>query len=309
METRPQRVHESVAERRPGALTGGAPTQAGRAPEDFDIARLRHVRPRHYGRMVSVALILAFALFIVVSFARGQIDWTTTGEYFAWPTVMRGLVNTIWISVASMVLGIVLGVACAVARGSPNPVLRAVAIFYAWFFRGTPVILQLLIWFNLALVFPHIGIPGLWQERTVYIITPAFAALVGLGLNEGAYISEIVRAGMLSVDRGQFEAAKSIGMSYFLSLRRIIMPQAMRVVIPPLGNEFIGLLKTSSLASIIGFSDLLRNAQDIYYNNAKVIELLMVAGFWYLAVVSVASVGQMGLERRFGRGYASTARR
>lgn len=267
------------------------------------------MRPRHYGRIVAVVLILAFAAFIVVSFARGQIDWATTGEYLAWPTIMRGLVNTIWISVASMAAGIVLGVLCAVARGSPNPVLRAVAIFYAWFFRGTPVILQLLIWFNLALVFPKLGIPGVWEGRTVDIITPAVAALVGFGLNEGAYISEIVRAGMLAVDRGQYEAAKSIGMSYWLALRRIIMPQAMRVVIPPLGNEFIGLLKTSSLASIIGFSDLLRNAQDVYYDSGKVIELLAVAGFWYLVVVSVASIGQVGLERRFGRGYGGAAQR
>jgi polar amino acid transport system permease protein len=114
---------------------------------------------------------------------------------------------------------------------------------------------------------------------------------------------------LLAVDRGQYEAAKSIGMSYLQALRRIIMPQAMRVVIPPLGNEFIGLLKTSSLASIIGFSDLLRNVQDIYYNSGKVIELLMIAGFWYLVVVSVASVGQAGLERRFGRGHAAGPRR
>ena len=274
------------------------------AAEDLDIARLRHVRPRYYGRWAAVVLIVAFVAFIVVSFARGQIDWETSGEYLFWPTIMHGLVNTIWISIASMALGIVLGVLCAVARGSPNPVLRGVAMFYAWFFRGTPVILQLLIWFNLALVFPKLGIPGVWQMRTVDLITPTFAALFGLGLNEGAYISEIVRAGMIAVDRGQYEAAKSIGMSYSQALRRIIMPQAMRVVIPPLGNEFIGLLKTSSLASIIGFSDVLRNAQDIYYNSGKVIELLMIAGFWYLVVVSVASVGQAGLERRFGRGHA-----
>jgi len=164
------------------------------------------------------------------------------------------------------------------------------------------VVLQLLVWFNLALVFPRIGVPGIWDVRTVNIITPVVAALVGLGLNEGAYVSEIVRAGMLSVDRGQYEAAQAIGMSYGRALRRIIMPQAMRVVIPPLGNNFIGLLKTSSLASIIGFSELLHSVQDIYYNNVRVIELLCVAGFWYLVVVSVLSVGQAMLERRFGRG-------
>ena len=208
-----------------------------------------------------------------------------------------------------MAIGIVLGVLCAVSRGSPNPVLRGVALFYAWFFRGTPVILQLLLWFNLALVFPKIGIAGIWQVKTIAVLTPTVATLLGLGLNEGAYVSELVRAGLVSVDRGQYEASLSIGMGYTQSLRRIILPQAMRVIIPPLGNEFIGLLKLSSLASIIGFSDLLRNAQDVYYENAKVIELLMVAGFWYLVVVSLLSVGQVALERRFGRGHSGSARR
>jgi len=168
---------------------------------------------------------------------------------------------------------------------------------------------RLLIWFNLALVFPRLGIPGIWTGRTVDIITPVVATLVGLGLNQGAYTSEIVRAGLLSVDSGQHEAAKSIGMSYFTALRRIILPQAMRVVVPPLGNEFIALVKFTSLASIIGFSDLLRNVQDIYYVNAKVIELLMVAAFWYLVVVTLLSVAQSALERRYGRGFASGVRR
>ena len=277
--------------------------------EEVDVARLRHLRPRHYGRMTAVVVTLLLLALLVDAFARGKIDWSTTGEYLFWPMILQGLVNTIWVSIACMAIGIIIGVLCAVARGSPNPVLRSAALFYAWFFRGTPVILQLLIWFNLALVFPRIGIPGLFDFRTVDVITPAVATLLGLGLNEGAYVSEIVRAGLISVDRGQYEASKSIGMSYWLSLRRIILPQAMRVVVPPLGNEFIALLKITSLASIIGFSDILRNAQDIYYTNAKVIELLMVAAFWYLVVVSVLSVFQAMLENRFGRGFASSATR
>jgi polar amino acid transport system permease protein len=277
--------------------------------EEVDVARLPHIRPRRYGRITAVIVILIAGAFLIRAFAVGQIDWDTTREYLAWPSILWGLVNTIWMSVACMAMGIVIGVACAIARGSPNPVLQTVAIGYAWFFRGTPVILQLLIWFNLALVFPMLGIPGFWSVRTVEVITPAVATLLGLGLNEGAYASEIIRAGMLSVDRGQYEASQSIGMSYMQSLRRIILPQAMRVVVPPLGNEFIAMIKTTSLASIIGFSDILRNAQDIYYNNAKVIELLMVATFWYLIVVSVLSAGQAVLERRFGRGFVSSAKR
>jgi polar amino acid transport system permease protein len=277
--------------------------------EEVDIARLRHVRPRRYGRIAAVAAIIILGVLLVRAFAVGRIDWATTGEYLFWPTILWGLINTIWMSIACMALGLVIGILCAIARGSPNPVLRYFAAGYAWFFRGTPVILQLLIWFNLALVFPRLGIPGLWTGRTVDIITPVMATLVGLGLNEGAYISEIVRAGLLSFDNGQHEAAKSIGMSYVTALRRIILPQAMRVVVPPLGNEFIALVKFTSLASIIGFSDLLRNVQDIYYVNAKVIELLMVAAVWYLVVVTVLSVVQSILERRFGRGFATTARR
>jgi polar amino acid transport system permease protein len=277
--------------------------------EEVDIARLRHVRPRRYGRIAAVAAIIILGVLLVRAFAVGRIDWATTGEYLFWPTILWGLINTIWMSIACMALGLVIGILCAIARGSPNPVLRYFAAGYAWFFRGTPVILQLLIWFNLALVFPRLGIPGLWTGRTVDIITPVMATLLGLGLNEGAYISEIVRAGLLSVDNGQHEAAKSIGMSYVTALRRIILPQAMRVVVPPLGNEFIALVKFTSLASIIGFSDLLRNVQDIYYVNAKVIELLMVAAVWYLVVVTVLSVVQSILERRFGRGFATTARR
>ena len=294
-------------------MTSSPATSAGlgrpAAARDIDIAQLRHIKPPHYGRYLSVALIAAFAIFVVVSFARGMIEWKVTGQYLFWSTMMWGVVNTVWISIASMAIGLVIGVIVAVARGSPNPVLRGAALFYAWFFRGTPLILQLLLWFNMALVFPRLGIAGIWQVKTITVLTPVVATLLGLGLNEGAYVSELVRAGMLSVDRGQYEASISIGMGYGQALRRIILPQAMRVIIPPLGNEFIGLLKLSSLASIIGFSDLLRNAQDIYYENAKVIELLMVAGVWYLVLVSILSVGQAALERRFGRGQAGSAQR
>jgi len=225
------------------------------------------------------------------------------------PVILSGIVNTIVMALLAMALGIVLGVCVAIMRLSPNPVLKSVAAGYTWLFRGTPLILQLLLWFNLALVFPTIGIPGLWSARAVDVMTPFLSALLGLGINQGAYTSEVMRAGMLSVDIGQYEAAQAIGMARLRALRRIILPQAMRVVVPPLGNEFIALLKITSLASIIGFSDILHNAQDIYFYNAKVIELLMVAAFWYLVVVSVLSVFQAMVENRFGRGFTSSATR
>jgi polar amino acid transport system permease protein len=276
-------------------------------PAALDIARLRHVQPRPVGRMIAAGVLLVLLGLVVRAFARGQIDWSAVGKFLTVPSIMAGLTNTIVMSISAMAAGTVLGVLAAIARGSPNPVLRSVAIFYAWLFRGTPLILQLLLWFNLALVFPILGIPGLWTERAVVVMTPFVAALLGLALNEGAYVSEIVRAGLLSVDTGQHEAAKSIGMPYLLSLRRIILPQAMRVVVPPLGNQFIGMIKMTSLASVIQYAELLHNAENIYYANAKVIELLMVAAFWYLVVVTILSLGQSVLERRFARGVAKLA--
>jgi polar amino acid transport system permease protein len=277
--------------------------------DGLDIARLHHVREIQWGRIVSAAVLLVLLALLVRAFAAGQIDWKAVGHFLTWPTILAGLVNTLVMSVTAMALGLVLGILAAIARASPNPVLRGVAIGYAWLFRGTPVILQLLLWFNLALVFPVLGIPGIWTAKAVVVMTPFVAAWLGLGLNEGAYVSEIVRAGMLSVDTGQAEAAQSIGMRHPTALRRIILPQAMRVIVPPLGNQFIALIKTTSLASVIQYAELLHNAENIYYANAKVMELLIVAAIWYLAIVSVLSLGQAAVERRFSRGIARLAAR
>lgn len=266
-----------------------------------DISGYRHVPARHWGRWLAVAVILVLLALLGRAFALGQIEWDYVGRFLTAPAILQGLVNTIWMSIAAMALGIALGVATAIMRMSPNPVLQGVAMGYTWLFRGTPVILQLLLWFNLALVFPRLGF-GDWSFRTVDVVTPALAALLGLGINQGAYTSEVVRGGMLSVDTGQYEAAKAIGMTRLRALRRIVFPQAMRVIIPPLGNEFIGMVKLTSLASVIQFAEILHNAQNIYYANSRVIELLIVAGIWYLVVVSVLTPAQMLLERRFSRG-------
>lgn len=266
-----------------------------------DISGYRLVPERHWGRWAAVALIALLLAGLARAFAVGDIEWTYVGQFLTAPAIMQGLVNTIWMSVAAMALGIALGVGTAVMRMSPNPVLQGVAMGYTWLFRGTPVILQLLLWFNLALVFPKLGW-GDYSLRTVDVMTPMLAALLGLGINQGAYTSEVVRAGMLSVDTGQYEAAKSIGMTRLTALRRIVFPQAMRVIIPPLGNEFIGMVKLTSLASVIQFAEILHNAQNIYYANSRVIELLIVAAIWYLVIVSILTPAQMLLERRFSRG-------
>ena len=266
-----------------------------------DIAHYQHVPNRHWGRWAAVAIILVLLALLGRAFARGQIEWDFVGQFLTAKAILDGLYNTLWMTFAAMGLGIALGVITAVMRMSPNPVLQGVAMGYAWLFRGTPVILQLLLWFNMALIFPRLGF-GDWSVRTVDVMTPALAALLGLGINQGAYTSEVIRAGMLSVDAGQYEAAKAIGMTRLRALRRIIFPQAMRVVIPPLGNEFIGMVKLTSLASVIQFSEILHNAQNIYYANSRVIELLIVAAIWYLVVVSVLTPLQMLLEKRFSRG-------
>jgi len=271
-------------------------------PGMTDIAHLRHVPRRYWGRYVSAGLILLFLAFLVNAFAHGKIEWSFVGRFLTVPAILNGITNTIIMSILAMALGIVLGVVVAIMRLSTNPVLRAVSLGYVWLFRGTPAILQLLLWFNLALVFPTLGLPGWFEARTVDVMTPFVATLLGLGINQGAYTSEVVRAGLLSVDTGQYEAAKAIGMAQLKALRRIILPQAMRVIIPPVGNEFIGMVKLTSLASVIQYAEVLHNAENIYYANARVIELLIVAGIWYLAVVTVLSLGQSRIEAIFARG-------
>ena len=271
--------------------------------------KLERVRRRYWGRYVASAAIVVVIGYVVAAFARGQIEWQTVGRFLTARTILTGLANTIVMTILAMALGIALGVVTAVMRLSSNPVLSSISQGYVWLFRGTPVILQLLLWFNLALVFPTIGIPGMFSLRTVDVMTPFLAAILGLGINQGAYTSEVVRAGLLSVDTGQYEAAKSIGMPRLQALRRIILPQAMRVIVPPIGNELVSMVKLTSLASVIQYAEMLHNAQNIYYANGRVIELLIVAAIWYLVVVTVLSFLQTRVERRYARGAGRASSR
>lgn len=272
-------------------------------PVAFDVATSHIERRFPWANVLSATAILIVMGWLVLAFARGDIRWSETRSYLFSPFVLAGLVNTLWLAVAAMAVGVILGTAIAVMRASANPVMRTFAIFYQWLFRGVPLILQILIWFNLALVFPRFTIPGVLDVQMVTIITPAMAALLGIGLNQAAYSAEIIRAGLLSVDRGQHEAALAIGMTEGKALRRIIFPQAMRVVIPPMGNEFIGVVKMTSLAVIIGFRDLLSTVQLLYLSSARIVEMLFVAAFWYLVVVTLLTIGQSRLEARYGRGF------
>ncbi len=273
-----------------------------------DLSSVPIARQIHWRRLLAAALILILLGLLIRAIALGQIEWSFVARFLTVATIMTGLMNTVLMAVLAMTLGIVLGIVFAVMRLSPNPVLSSVAMGYTWFFRGTPLLLQLLLWFNLALIFPTIGIPGVWTVKTVEVMTPFLAALLGLGINQGAYTSEVMRAGLLSVDAGQYEAAQVIGMSRLKALRRVILPQGMRVVLPPLGNEFIGMIKATSLASVIQFPELLHAAENIYYANSRVIELLIVAGIWYITVVSILTPLQMLLERRLARGVAGHGR-
>ncbi|MQA87995.1 MAG: ABC transporter permease subunit [Streptosporangiales bacterium] len=258
---------------------------------------------RNYGRWVAAVLAVGLFAVVVTAFGRSdQITWEAVPSLLTRDTILLGAGYTLLISVTAMVLGIVLGVVAAVMRLSPNPVTSSIAAFYVWFFRGTPVLVQLLLWYNLSLAFPTLTIPGIYSADMNAVMTPFVAALLGLGINEGAYMAEIVRAGILSIDPGQVDAANALGMDGRLTMRRIVLPQAMRVIIPPTGNEYINMLKTSSLASVVQFPELLKAHDNIAAGSLAVFEGLMAISIWYLVLTTVFSIGQHFLERRFARG-------
>ncbi|MEU6947673.1 amino acid ABC transporter permease [Streptomyces sp. NPDC046316] len=275
---------------------GTSPAPTGDRPEP-----IRAIPVRHYGRWVAGVAVILLVVLLGRAFSQGNVRWATVPDKLFDSAVLSGLGNTVLISVAAMALGLALGVLFAVMRLSGNPVTSSVAWLYIWIFRGTPVYVQLLIWFNLALIFPVFDI-GFYKDEMTDVMTPFLAALLGLGLNEGAYMAEIVRAGIQSVDEGQTEASQALGMSQAKTMRRVVLPQSMRVIIPPTGNEFINMLKTSSLVVAVQYPDLLRAAQDIASTSFAVMEMLFVASIWYLILTSVFSVGQFYLERHYSRG-------
>ncbi|HEY1594049.1 MAG TPA: amino acid ABC transporter permease [Thermoleophilaceae bacterium] len=253
---------------------------------------------------------LLLAAVVIYSMAtNNRFQWGVVGDYLFDPRVLRGVRTTLELTVLSMAVGIVLGVILAVMRLSPNPLVRGASWLYIWFFRGTPVLLQILFWgIAISALYPKISIgipfggPVLASGNANHLITLFVAGLLGLGLNEGAYMAEIVRAGIISVDEGQHEAAASLGMTRIQTMRRIVLPQAMRVIIPPTGNETISMLKTTSLVSVIAVTDLLYAVQLIYAANFKTIPLLLVAAIWYLFFTTILSIGQYYIERHYARG-------
>lgn len=261
----------------------------------------------HYGRYLAVGTILLLLVLLVRAFAVGKIAWPVVGEYLFDPDIMAGIVNSIFLTILVMAVGITLAVGTALMVASTNPVLRYTARTYMFVFRSIPILLQLLIWYNLALIFPRMTIPFVLSVPTTEVLTPFVAALLAFGIAQGAYTAEVIRSGLLSVGQGQTEAAVSIGMTYWQSLRRVIMPQAMRVIVPPLGNETIGMIKYTSLASIIQYREIIYSAQSIYFANGRVIELLMVCAFWYAIVIGLLSIGQGYVERHYNRSSRGSA--
>ena len=257
---------------------------------------------RHYGQWVAAAVVVLLVALLVRAIAANEtIVWSVIRSRIADSAILSGLLVTIWLTIASMLLGTLGGIALAVMRLSDNRLLSTLSGLYIWLLRGTPVLVQILLWFNLALFFPRLGLGPLSVETNAFI-TPFVAALLALSLNEAAYMAEVVRGGILSVDRGQREAGEALALGRGQIMRRIILPQAMRVIIPPTGNELVTLFKTTSLVAVIGAGDLLTRAQAIGAVDFTRMEMLIVASIWYLAITTVATYGQMLLERRFARG-------
>ncbi len=264
-------------------------------------------RPGRWLGAAIVAVLVAMAINALIT--NPNFQWPLVGQWIFSKTVMVGVAYTLLLTVGAMVLGTVLAITMAVMRQSTNPVLKYVATFYIWFFRGTPVYTQLIFWSLLPVLYPQlsIGIPfghEFIQFNTITLITPLWMAVLGLGFNEGAYLAEIIRAGINSVDKGQWEAAEALGMSRAQIMARIILPQAMRVIVPPLGNETISMLKTTSLVSAIPFTlELTYAASHVGQRLFAPIPLLICAAIWYLVITSILMVVQHYIEAYYGRGF------
>ncbi len=294
----------------------------GHPPADGGPARdpstMKVVPVRHPWRWVASAAILVLVAMLVNTLVfshvvrggtrEGRFQWEVVGHYLFATPVLRGIVVTLELTVIAMVAGVIIGIVLAIMRLSPNRLLSGSAWVYIWFFRGTPVLVQLTFWYvGISYLYQHLtlGLPfgtALVTLNSTTLVTSFVAGALGLSLNEGAYMSEIVRAGIISVDEGQAEAAASLGMSKGLTLRRIVLPQAMRIIIPPTGNETISMLKTTSLVSVISGVDLFQATQNISNANYEVVPLLVVASLWYLFFTSVMTVGQYYIERHYARG-------
>ena len=276
-----------------------------RPPEEIEAVPVRHP-----GRWIATVVILILVAMLVHSLiSNDNFGWGTVWDTLFQHSILVGVLHTIELTVLCMILGIIGGIILAVMRLSPNPILSWVSWLYIWFFRGTPLLVQILFWGYIGALFKTVGLgipfgPEFVTFQTQSLITVFLAAVLGLALNEAAYMAEIVRAGILSIDQGQTEAAQSLGMPGLMTMRRIVLPQAMRVIIPPTGNETISMLKNTALVSVIAYLDLLYAAQLIYSRNYQTIPVLLAASIWYLFLTSLLTIGQYYIERHYSRGAA-----
>lgn len=278
------------------------------APDRAD--ELRIVGKRYYGRWLSALLVLLCVAAMAHSMINNpRFEWGVIADNFTEASILQGVVMTLQLTVISVVLGFAFGTVLALMRLSSNPVLVAVSWAYTWFFRGVPMLVQLFLWYNIAALYPtlSLSLPGageLWSAQSNALISPFSAAVIALVMHQSAYAAEIVRAGIQSVGNGQLEAARALGYRPAQIFRFTILPQAMRAILPPAGNEVIGQLKTTAVVSVISLQDVLFSAQIIYQRTYEVIPLLLVATLWYLLMTSVLSVGQFYIERYFSRGVS-----
>ena len=270
---------------------------------------------KHRDRWLVGALALLVFIWLLSTFATNpNIRWNKVADYLFFPKIIDGIWVTLTISVLATVVGLLLGILLAIMRLSHNPVLNWLSTLYIWFFRGTPVLVQLIFWYNLAFLFPRLVLQvpftdvGIWWN-TNDVMTGFNSALLGLGLNLAAYFAETVRAGIQAVDTGQTEAAYALGMTPVKRMRVIVLPQALRIIIPPTGNEFISMLKTTSLVYVVAGNDLMTNASQIYKQNNLIMELLIVASLWYMVMTAIATFFQSKLEARYGAEAVRLVRR
>ncbi|MFD7640236.1 amino acid ABC transporter permease [Kitasatospora sp. NPDC059795] len=273
---------------------------------------IKAVPVRHPGRWAGVAVIAVLAAMLLHTLIYNPaFMWDVVWQTMQDRTVLHGIWVTIELTVLSMVIGVVGGVLLAVMRLSGNAVLSGTAWFYIWIFRGTPLLVQLVFWNNIGYLWPKLSIgipfgPSFFSEDANTLVPVFTAALLGLALNEAAYMAEIVRAGIQSVDEGQTEAAHALGMSKAATMRRIVLPQAMRVIIPPTGNETISMLKNTSLVQVIALVELFTAGHDIYARTFQTVPVLIAVSIYYLLMTSVMTVGQYYIERHYARGANRT---
>jgi polar amino acid transport system permease protein len=288
-------------------VPSGEVTETTGRPED-----IRAVPVRRPGRWVAAAVVAVVAVALVRSVATNpRFEWSVVGNYMFDERILEGLRVTIELTAIAMAIGIVLGVILAVMRLSLNPLVSGGSWLYIWFFRGTPVLVQLLFWYNIAALYPKLALGIPFGPAFVHVdantaITPFTAAILGLGLNEGAYMAEIVRAGIISVPEGQSDAAQSLGMTRLQTIRRIVLPQAMRVIIPPTGNETIAMLKDTSLLIAVPVTiELNFQLRAIGSRTFQIIPMAVASILWYAALASLLMIGQHFLEKRFSRGFGA----